>query len=74
MLLFSYHCAIFASMAAFAERRRTSTSRVPPAKREAVDEMLEGAVDALSSSAFASAMASGIMRSAVDENCANSER
>ena len=73
MLLFSYHWAILASMATLAERRMTSISRVPPAKREAVEEALEGAMDALSSSTSALTATSGV--GAMDvANCANNER
>ena len=62
-----YHCAILAPMVTFAERRITSISRVPLAKREAVEEALEGAVDALLSSAL-------VIGAEDAANCANNER
>ena len=65
---------ILASMVAFAERRMTSIYRVPPAKREAVVEALEGAMDALLSSASAPTTTSGMTDATVAKNCANKER
>ena len=61
-------------MAAFAERRRISISWLPPEKREAVEEMLDGAIDALLSFASALTTTSGIPDAAVAENCVDNKQ